>query len=151
SRRGSAGTLASLTVTLLLFSLPLLALWAHVGIHGNAVGGLLPFSDASGYYYDARRLIDGHLMGWAARRPLFPGLLATLLGLTGQNLQVTLAILVALSAVACFLLAHEIRTSHGALAACIVVILLLLFYRFDGGLGTTLTENLGLALGMVSF
>src|SRR5262249_34432527 len=112
---GWLGTLGSLTATLGLFSLPLLALWSHVGIHGSAVGGLLPFSDASGYYYDARRLLDGHLMGWSARRPLFPSVLATLLGLTGQNLQVTLAILVGLNAVACFLLAHEIKASHGTL------------------------------------
>jgi predicted permease len=91
------------------------------------VGGLLPFSDASGYHYDARRLLDGHLLGWSARRPLFSGLLATLLGLTGQNLQVVLAILVAMTAVACFLLAREVRDTDGPAAA---VVVLLLLFRF---------------------
>jgi hypothetical protein len=36
---GWLGTLASLTLTLSLFALPLLALWSHVGLHRGAVGG----------------------------------------------------------------------------------------------------------------
>jgi hypothetical protein len=150
-RPGWLGTIASLTLTLSLFSLPLLALWSHIGIQSSAVGELLPFSDASGYYYDARRLLDGHLLGWSARRPLFVGILATLLGLTGQNLQVTLAIFVAVNAVACFLLVREIQVSHGTTAAVMALMLLFFFYRSEGGLGSTLTENLGLPLGITSF
>ena len=61
--RGRVGTIAGLSVTLALFALPLAALWQDVSFRGDAVGGLLPFSDASGYYYDARRLLDGHLLG----------------------------------------------------------------------------------------
>ena len=144
------GTIASLTLILGMFALPLLALWDHVGFHGNAVGGLLPRSDAHGFYQDALRLLDGHPIGWSARRPLFVGLLATLLALTGQNLQAVLAILVALSGIACALLAREIRQSNGATATVIVVVLLFLFYRRDGAAGALLTENLGLPLGVVS-
>jgi hypothetical protein len=84
------------------------------------------------------------------RRPLFTGLLATLLAVTGQNLQVTLALLVAVNAIAGWLLAREIQASHGPLAAVLGLLLLFLFYRVEGGLGTTLTENLGLPLGMLS-
>ena len=42
SRRDWLGTVAGLTVTLGLFALPLAALWQQVGIHYNAIGGLLP-------------------------------------------------------------------------------------------------------------
>ncbi len=148
---GWLGRMASLTLTLVLFSLPLLALWTHVRTHSSAIGGLLPVSDASLYYYDAGRLLEGHRLGWSSRRPLFVGTLATLLGLAGQNLQVTLAMFVAVNAVACFLLAQEIRASQGTLTAVILVTLLFHFYRLEGGPGTTLTENLGLPLGMSSF
>jgi hypothetical protein len=150
-RRDWIGTIAALTLTLALFALPLAALWQHFGIHYNAIGGLLPFSDASGYYYDARRLLDGHPLGWSARRPLFVGLLSTLLALTGGNLQLSLAAFVAVNAVACFLLAGELRASHGPAAAAVATIVLFLFYRIEGGAGTALTENLGFAMGTVAF
>jgi hypothetical protein len=150
-RRDWLGTVVSLTLTLCLFALPLAALWRHVGIHYSAVGGLLPWSDASGYYYDARRLAEGHLLGWTARRPLYVGALATVLALTGQNLQVTLASFVALNGIACFLLAREVRFSHGATAAALVTMVLFLFYRKEGGCGTTLTENLGFSAGTLGF
>jgi hypothetical protein len=151
SRRDWLGTLAALTVTLALFALPLAALWQHLGSHYNAVGGLLPFSDASGYYFDARRLIDGHPFGWSARRPLFPGLFAAVLALTAENLQLTIAVFVCINAIACFLLARELRKSHGPVAAAASTLVLYLYYRVEGGCGTTLTENLGFAMGMVAF
>jgi hypothetical protein len=150
-RRDWLGTIAALTVTMALFALPLAALWWHIGSHYNAIGGLLPFSDASGYYYDARRLLEGHRFGWSSRRPLYAGSLATLLALTGQNLQITLAVFVALNAVAASLLARELRHSHGPAAAVVATMVLFLFYRIEGGLGTTLTENLGLAMGTIGF
>src|SRR6266542_2723466 len=150
-RRDWIGTVASLTVTLALFALPLAALWQHFGLHFNAVGGLLPFSDASHYYYDAIRLLDGHPLGWSARRPLYVGTLSTLLGLTRGNLQITLAVFVALNAVATFLLPRELGISHGPAAAVLATIVLFLFYRVEGGCGTVLTENLGFAVGTVAF
>ena len=148
---GWVGTLAELTFTLALFALPLASLWQHFATHYSAIGGLLPFSDASGYYYDARRLIDGQPLGWSARRPMFAGLLATLFALTGQNLQVSLALLVALNAAASFLLARALRDSHGPLAAAVVTLAAFMYYRVEGGAGTTLTENLGFAMGAVAF
>jgi hypothetical protein len=147
---GWIGTLASLSLTLILFALPLSALW-NGGISDTLiVGGILPWSDASSYYWDARRLLEGATFSEvSSRRPLFPGILAALLGLTQQNLQATLAILVAITAISCFLLAREIQRSHGTLAGLIVLTILFLFYRFF--IGKTMTENLGLALGAVGF
>ena len=141
---------ASLTFFLLLFALPLLAVWSHIGFQGSAIGGLIPWSDASGFYWETSKLIDGHALTWSARRPLFVGILSTLLKLTGQNLQVTLAILTAITATSCAMLATEIRRQLGVAATAVVIIVVFFFYRSVGGVGAVLTEHLGLALGVVS-
>jgi hypothetical protein len=150
-RQEWVGVVASLTMTLALFALPLAALWQHFATNAGAVGGLLPFADANGYYYDARRLLHGHGLGWSARRPLFPAFLGLLLAITRENLQVTIAALVALNAVATFLLARALRATHGAAAAAIATVVLFLFYRGDGAEGILLSENLGLAMGCLGF
>ena len=151
ARRDHLGLVASLAITMALFALPLAALWQDAAVHYPAIGGLLPWSDASAYYYEARRLHEGYLFGWSARRPLFPGLLATLLASSGGNLQFSLAVLTALNGTAVFVLAREVRRWRGPLAATLVTAVCFLFYRVEGGAGTTLTENLGFAMGAIAF
>lgn len=148
---GRAAASASLALTLVLFALPLTGLWnSGISEFPTFVSGLIPSVDALQYYEDARRLLAGESFGTVSSgRPLFSGLLAVILGLTGQNLQVAIAVLVALVAIAVFLLAREVQRTHGTLAALMVVSVLFLFYRRFNG--TTLTENLGLLLGTVSF
>jgi hypothetical protein len=148
---GRVAASASLTLTLVLFALPLTGLWnSGVSEFPAIVSGLFPSIDALYYYEDARRLLEGESFGMiSSGRPLFAGLLAVILGLTGQNLQGAIAVLVALVAVAVFLLAREVQRTHGILAALMLVSVLFLFYRRFNG--TTLTENLGLLLGTVSF
>ena len=148
--RGWLAMLFGLAVTLGLFGLPLAALWQDVTIHENAIGGLLPFSDAQGYYLEANRLLDGQPLEWSARRPLFTSFLAVLLAVTG-SLYVALAVMVALNAVATFLLAREVRRSFGPAAATVTALILFAFYRRDGGTGVVLSENLGLLLGTAAF
>jgi hypothetical protein len=148
SRSGWIGLLASLSLTLILFALPLSGLWNSGDSYDEAVGGLLPWSDASVYYWDARMLVEGsNFSVYSSRRPLFPGMLAALLGLTQQNLQFTLAILVAINAISCFFVAREIQRSHGVAAGVLALTTLFLFYRNYSG--TAYTENLGLVLGVV--
>lgn len=145
---GAVGKYGSLSVTLVLFALPLLGYWNNWGngAFWAVIGGLVPYTDAMGYYLDAQRLLEGDLFSVVSgRRPLFPGLFATLMGLTHQNLQVTLAILVLIVAVCCFLLAREIRRTHGTVAGVLVIFMLFLFYRVYSG--TVMTEHLGIAFG----
>ncbi len=143
---GWKGTLLGLGLILALFALTVSGLWASGVSEPSILGGLIPFSDAAGYYSDARRLLEGQLFSsFSSRRPLFAGMLAALLGLTGRNLQLTLAVLVAITAVACYLLAREVQGTHGILAATLVMVVLFLYYRRFTG--TTLTENLGLSSG----
>ncbi|MEA5511670.1 hypothetical protein VB715_18000 [Crocosphaera sp. UHCC 0190] len=147
---GWLGTLTSFSATLILFASQLSAVWRNAaGLNKTfSVGGLLPMSDAWNYYKEALRLLEGRdLSGAAAFRPLSHGVLATFLAVTQQNLQLTIAILVLIVAIACFLLAREIQQSHGTITATLVLTIIFFFYRTF--IGTVMTENVGLALGAV--
>ncbi len=147
---GFIGKLAALGITLILFGLPLSGLWRSGASEPFIIAGLLPFSDAASYYSDALRVVEGYrFSAFSARRPLFPALLTVLLAVTNQNLVLTIAILTALIACACYLGAREIQRSHGTLTAVVFLYILFLFYRRISG--TTMTENLGLPLGVTAF
>ncbi|WP_204105116.1 MULTISPECIES: hypothetical protein [Spirulina sp. CCY15215] len=149
-KKGWIGITLSLSLTLVLFALPLSGVWSNSISDGSIIGGLLPWSDASGYYGDARRLLEGdRVQPFSSRRPLFTGVLAVILGLTQQNLQITFAIFVAVSALSCFFLSREIKKSYGAIGGLFVIVVLFTFYRRFAG--TTLTENLGFPLGVLGF
>jgi hypothetical protein len=147
---GRIGRALSLSALMMTFALPLARLW-HTGASDSfIIGGLLPFSDATVHYSDARNILAGGTMGeLSPQRPLFPGLLVSLLALTQQNLQVTIAILVAMNAIACFFVARELQKNHGATVAALVSMQVFFFYRVF--IGKTMTENLGLALGLLGF
>jgi len=147
---GVWGIFAALCLTLLLFGLPLSGLWRSGASEPFIIGGLLPFSDAASYYSDALRVVEGfRFSAFSARRPLFPALLTVLLAVTGQNLVVSIAILGALIAIVCYLAAREIQRSLGIFPAVTFLFILYLFYRRIAG--TTMTENLGLPLGVAAF
>ncbi|MEM9544074.1 MAG: hypothetical protein AAGA60_31895, partial [Cyanobacteria bacterium P01_E01_bin.42] len=140
----------SLTSILCLFFLALAGVWNSSAHYSSVVGGLLPFSDANGYLNDARSVLEGNnFSAFSSRRPLFPGTLTALLGLTGQNLQVTIAILVAMISTACFCLVRELKDSLGYISSILVISGIFFYYR--PYIGSTLTENLGLALGITGF
>ena len=131
-----------------LFAVPLLWQWSIPRYDGFVIAGVLPWSDASGYYLGALRLLHGvPLDALSSRRPFFPGFLGVLLSLTGTNLQQTLTLFCILNAVACTLLAHEIRRTFGVVSAAIVLVAT--FYCYNGYpfVGAVVTEHLGLAMG----
>jgi len=145
--RGWLGQIVRFTFTLILFFIPLSALWKTAYYHGNLIAGLLPFSDATVYYANAIHLINGtQFYPMSSNRPLFSGLAGVLLNVTRQNLQITLLILCVMTAIACFLLADEVRKTYGALSATLMIIIL--FYCYAGRIvGMMLSENSGLILG----
>ena len=150
SIKGWPGRWISLTLVLGVFGLALAGIWASGQSDALIMTGLLPVSDAQGYYLDAQLLLNGQPYSvFSSRRPLFAGLLAVLLKLTGSNLQISVSLLVLAAGVSCYLAARAIRRSSGPLAASIFLVILLLFYRRFAG--TTMTENLGLALGALGF
>ena len=150
SIKGWWGRLLSFSTILALFALALAGIWASGQSDALIMTGLLPISDARGYYLDANLLLENQPYSvFSSRRPFFAGLLATLLRFTQRNLQMTVAILVLMTAISCYLAARAVRRSHGALAATVFPIVIFLFYRRFAG--TTMTENLGLSLGALSF
>jgi len=78
-------------------------------------------------------------------RPLFPGLLASLLFLTQHNLQWTLAILVGMIGIFCYLSARQVLDSWGRLAVTLYIVLL--YFYIQPLVSTTLSELPGLAFG----
>lgn len=147
---GFKGQLIALCTITALFALSLAGLWASGYSDSVIISGLLPWSDADGFYDDARRLLEGwELTHISARRPLFSGLFAVLLGISHQNLQAALAGFALLNAFSCYLLAREIRRTHGALTAAFTLTLIFFFYRRFSG--AVMTENLGLPLGVLGF
>lgn len=147
---GWIGILAGLAAVLSVFALELAGLWLTAESDGEfIIGGLLPWSDARGYYTGAQLLeAGGELSPWYGRRPWFMSELAVLLLFTQGNLQWAIAALAAITAVACFLLARSIQALLGTAAAVAALLVLQLFYsRF---IGTTTSEHLGLALGSLA-
>lgn len=145
---GRGGSLVAFTATLGLFAFPLAVIW-NTGKITNffLIGGLLPVSDATNYYRGALQLLEGWPLTVAASyRPFFSGTLAAFLGLTGQNLQWSVAVFVLINAVAAFFFAREIQRSFGPAAGVFVLVVVFMFYR--DFIGTLMTENLGLALGL---
>ena len=140
----------SIILTFSFFGLALAGLWQSGQSQSTVFNGIVPLFDASDYYTDALRLIAGQsFSSFSARRPLFPGLLAVLLTLTGRNLMASLGILTAITAGACYLAAKEIQRTHGAEAAVLVLTILFLFYRYNNGL--VMSESLGITLGALGF
>jgi len=145
------GSALSLSLIGALFGLRLTAMWRMDKVNPHLVGGLLPYSDASQYYTEALRLSEFGYFSWAsvnAGRPLWPGTIATVLSVTGGDLQIALALLTGIAAGACYCFARETRLSFGTATATLVLLALYLFY--SQFIGLTSSEVLGLALGAVA-
>jgi len=139
----------SFSVALLLFGLPLAAIWSTGTTSLAAIGGILPWSDAVKYVRIGHRLLDAGFIDLGFSRPFFPGFLAVLLDITGRDLMAVQAMLTAAPAIACYLTSREIRRTLGALPAALVLASLLLFYSHF--IGALMTESLGLILGTLGF
>ncbi len=112
--------------------------------------GLLPASDAQGYYDGAMRyLATGQLSEWTTRRPFTTMHLAGLFDLTGDGLRRALALLSAGCMASATLVASIFYCRFGFAAAAAAFASLFAFIHLT--LGTTMSENLGFALGCVAF
>jgi hypothetical protein len=147
-RHSWLGDIAAFALTLAILALPLSGLWNSGLSNGVIIGGILPWSDASGYLSDAWSLAEGQLMSaFSGRRPWYASTLGALFRLSNGNLAITLAILSVLVAIACFALTREIQATHGTLVGVTVLTIMLFYYRIT--IGTNMTENLGTALGAI--
>ena len=143
---------ACLGLTMILFALPLSNMWS-TGFSDNAIiGGLLPFKDGGFYYYGANLILKGIPVVYAnqaTERPLFPGFLASVLWFTGQNLQITIAVIVQLMGSGLYLAVRQIKNSLGVLSASLFAVLL--YFYIMPWTGYMMSETLGFALGCFGF
>lgn len=149
---GALGVLAGFGLTMLAFALALSFLWTSGYSDNFVIGGVLPYKDAKNYYLGANLIVHGlpiRVAGQALGRPLYPGFLSSLLLLTGQNLQVTLAILVQLAGVGTYLTARQISRGIGALAGALY--LTFMFFYFQYYAGYAMSESLGFIGGCFAF
>lgn len=125
-------------------------LWL-LGYEGRSAvfGGILPWSDSFDFLNDALRLMHGHVLDSAAKRPLYPVALSGLLRITGGDVRLVLLLFAAFAAWAIALATNAVWDTHGRRAALIVFALLLLSERHWSGFFQT--EDLGLPLGLIGF
>ncbi len=149
NRRGLLWDTLSLSLVLILFAISLISMWQTASYGGQLLGGFLPLSDAQNYYADAQLLMTGsHVATVSTRRPFFAGFLAVILSLTGNNLQITEGIIVALTAISIYLAAREIQIASNSFGAAVYVMICYWFYFPFAG--TLMTESLGLSLGSLA-
>lgn len=145
---GKWGNLIALTSTMSLFALGLAGLWASGNTQSVILSGLIPLTDASGYYTDATRLLYGlDVSNFTAMRPFFAGVLSFFLWLSDQNLMISVSIFTAIAGLSCYLACREIKETHGAELATFVLMLMFLYYRHHSG--TTMSESLGVSVSLL--
>jgi hypothetical protein len=148
--RTVVGKFLTVFLILILFALPLTALWQQGYGEMQIIGGLLSFSDSARYYHEANRLLFGFpLTDFGARHPFYPATLAAFLWIMGQNLKWILAVFVLLNAISVFLASRALQATNGSVIASFFIIFSFLFFRRF--IGMTDTENLGFFLGMLAF
>ena len=139
-----------LLLSFLLIGSQLIYNWSGEELSYFYIGGLLPNSDAGNYYEGARDLlIEGDLSIWSSRRPMMTTYLASILAISNFSLIYTVSIISGLAAFSVALVSASIRRTEPAAVALWAIVLIFFFY--NGYVGTTLSENLGLTLGGLAF
>jgi hypothetical protein len=142
--KGDLSVFTGFGLTMLLFALTLSYLWTSGFSDNFLIGGLLPYKDAKNYYLGANLLLHGlpiRAAGQALGRPLFPGFLSSLLLLTGQNLKITLAVLLQLAGIGLYLSARQVRQAMGALAGALYITSMVFYFQLFAGYA--ISESLG--------
>ncbi len=140
----------------LVFMVPLWNAWAYFPLGDcfptaySAIGGIIPHSDANGYYEGAYNFLEvGHLNGWNMRRPINALFYAFRLGITGLNFYAALIIQTILAGICCGLASLAVLRTHGKIAA--IVVFFGLFFAVSPYLAITLSESLGFVWGALAF
>jgi len=143
-----SGGFVSSTLTLSIFALALAGVWASGQTESGLLSGVIPMFDSATYYGDSLRLLAGQeFTDGSTRRPFFSAFFAFLLRLTNHNLLSALTLLTLLVSLACYLLAREIRKTHGPVTAVFVLVFIFIYYRYHSGV--VRTENLGILFGVL--
>jgi hypothetical protein len=141
---------AALAGSIIAYLVQLFASWNTGGASWFTIGGVVPLSDANGYFGGAERLLfDGHLDAFNSRRPLHAAFLASELAFTNLDLRKALVIQAVLLGVASYLAARTVARDLGPIAGLALFAGIFGFARV--GIHTVSTETLGVTLGALAF
>ena len=116
----------------------------------SAIGGVIPYSDANGYIMGANYFNDvGYLDSWNMRRPLNALFYAFRLKAANGNFWYAMAIQAGLCAIALTLYLRTLRHDIGFIATSISLVFIYGYLQMF--VHTTLSETLGLTLGLLAF
>ena len=116
----------------------------------SSIGGVIPYTDAAGYYTGAHRFIEnGVLDSWNMRRPLNTLLLAFYLKITNFNFWSVMILQMGFCGMALSLYLKTLRQDLGTLST--LAALFFVYYYAQLYIQTPLCEILGLTLGLFSF
>jgi hypothetical protein len=150
--KGKAMWFACLLLTLIVFAVPLAYLWHSGYSDTKVIGSFIPYKDGFYFYNGARTLLLGHRIanGWNdVLRPLFPGMLASLLFFSDNNLLLTIALLVLGMGICSFLAALQAKTLFGTWPAALFMTYMVFYSR--PFIGYTLSEPPGFILACMAF
>lgn len=138
---------AALATVLLAFGLVnLWSLWFSGISDYILLGGLLPFSDAGGYFSDAQNILLGNAVSdFSGKRPIYAATLSTITAVFGNNLHHILVAQTVIVGSAIAFLAVRCKQNYGVVFTAFFIATIWLFYRRF--IGETMTENLGLLFG----
>jgi hypothetical protein len=145
------GVLAGLSLAMVLFATVVSYKWTTGTSDGAMIAGLVPYKDAKDYYMGADRILSGLPLdreARAVRRPLFPGFIASLELLDGQNLKLTLGLLAALAALSLYLSARQIRVTSGPAGAGLYSALM--YFYIQPLVGYAMSELAGFIIGCLA-
>lgn len=149
SSRNSTAIVLLFFLILWLSFLPALGSWASADPYGYSIGGILQTKDASAYIAGAEQLIEtGEFGQWNQRRPLNTTLLSSRMVLAGLDFRNTLLLQAGLFAVPIFFVVLLLWQQFGGAAAALMFLLNFAFAAYY--LPTTLSESLGMSLGLMA-
>lgn len=129
----------------------LVATWFAAETDHSLIAGVLPYSDAAEYLADAQRILIGEpIASLSVRRPMFTAWLAGLLAFSGNDLRVALLWITMFVTLSLGWAAWAVgRDRRSAIVSVLFAAVVWLYYRRF--VGTTLTEHLGIGLGLLAF
>lgn len=149
---GHAGILTGMGFTLLILAFSLAHKWMSGYSDNFLIGGLLPYKDAKNFYVGSNLILNGLPLenaGQASERPLFPSFFSTLLLFSGQNLKISIAILVQLTGLGLYYSSRRVLHTFGAMSASLYSTLL--FFYIQPWAGYTMSEMFGFFMGCIAF
>ncbi len=144
-------SLAACASIFALCFLVLLVGWTNGGTQDySAIGGLIPYNDAAAYFEGAERLLqDGTLTNFSERRPLNAAFFAARLLVADENIYYAIILQATVVALVLFLASREMNRLQGSSIA--VVFFAINFAFINNCLPRTLSESLGISLGLIAF